>query len=749
MARPPDGNMEHLVQDLFAHTPNVRGEWHLLDRHLRDSAELARAFGEQLGPPGAGELAYAAGICHDIGKCRAGWQQYLRDQAMGIGRRGTGGDHKGAGALYLWPRCSPLALLILGHHGGLPALVEARERIVEWQQRDSLVSQALDTARTTFGEMLTFPARIELPAFAMSDPLALELFTRMVFSCLVDADFLDTERHFLAGETHPRVARVLDVELWERFSADQQELLQASTRSPVNQLRSEIYGAALAQADQPPGFFTLTVPTGGGKTRVGLGFGLKHALRHGLRRVIFAVPFTSITEQTAAVYREILGSDAGVVLEHHSAVALGDRTEDAPPAEIWRRLAAENWDAPVVVTTTVRLFESLLGRNPSACRRLHNIAGSVLVLDEAQSLPVRLLTPLLHVLRDLVQHYRVTVVFCTATQPAFSSVPGFAEALATAREIAPDPPRLFTSMRRVHYERLAAGPVTWETVADRMRDTSQALAIVNTKRDAMALLDALNDADALHLSTLLCGAHRRDVLAEVRRRLRDGKACRLVATQVVEAGVDLDFPVVLRALAPLDAIAQAAGRCNREGRLGEHGGRVLLFEPELSRPSDDYRSAIDQARAFFAAGAIDFDDPDLFRRYFRALYGSLGRDGLDVPNVQSARQQMDYEETAKRARLIHEDTLPVVVRYRGGEDGDRTVDDLLHEVRTRRMATKDTWRRLQPYTVAIRKAQARRFTQDRLLEEVVPGIGVWEWLGVYDSRVRGLSPEFAPETLVF
>jgi CRISPR-associated endonuclease/helicase Cas3 len=390
-----------------------------------------------------------------------------------------------------------------------------------------------------------------------------------------------------------------------------------------------------------------------------MAFALKHALVHGLDRVIVAIPYTSIIEQTADVYRNIFGETS--VLEHHSAVITGhDGCDPLSYQDVWSRLASENWDAPIVVTTTVQLFESLFAHRPSACRKLHNIARSVLVLDEVQTLPPQLLTPILDVLQDLVEHYSVSVVLCTATQPALQDGP-YLKGLSNIREIVPDPPRYFAALRRVHYTLPAADERwDWERVAVEMRNTAQCLAIVNTKPDALQLLDALNDSTALHRSTLLCGAHRRDVLHEIRRRLDIGEPCRLIATQVVEAGVDLDFPLVLRAIGPLDRIVQAAGRCNREGRLAS--GRVVVFWPAEGKvPPGAYRTGTDTAISLLSRPQVDLHDPTLYRTYFELLYQAVE---TDVKGIQNLRQALDYPEVAQRFRLIEDDTAAVVVRYK-------------------------------------------------------------------------------------
>jgi CRISPR-associated endonuclease/helicase Cas3 len=429
------------------------------------------------------------------------------------------------------------------------------------------------------------------------------------------------------------------------------------------------------------------------------------------------------------------------VLEHHSAIEPRRDPEEGEAGPQWGRLAAENWDAPLVVTTTVRLFESLFARTPSACRRLHRVANSVVILDEAQTLPVRLLAPILDALRGLSAHYRTSVVLCTATQPALTATPGF-RGLEDVREIAPEPPRLFRTLARVRYEWPAAGESwDWARVADEMRSERQALAVVNTKRDALALLGALGEG-ALHLSTLLCGAHRRDVLADVRRRLKDGEPCLLVSTQVVEAGVDLDFPLVLRALGPLDRIVQAAGRCNREGRL--EAGRVVVFRPsEGGMPMDQaYRGGAGVAEQMVNSSEMDPDDPDTFLRYFAQLYRQVELDGA---KVQESRSVLDFPETAKRFRMIEDDGVSVLVGYGRGQQRQR-FEALVERLRRPGGVTRATLRQAQPFIVSVQSRLRDEFMKAGLLEEIAEELYLWH--GGYHP-IRGLTAgPHDPESLV-
>lgn len=724
----------------FAHSRNDDGERHDLIAHLESVATQARTFAA---PFGAGELAYWAGMWHDLGKFHPDFQDYLRRCEVNPQAKGTGPDHKRAGATLALQRCQPLSLLVKGHHGGLPS----RRELPGWLKEPSAqaaVATALAAAQGALGSRLEPPTSPTQPAWVNDAPGG-EFFLRMLFSALVDADCLDTEAHFNPDRTEARAGAPDLAALWAVLETDQDRLLAEADRlaltdmqRQVNGVRREVYDACRDTAALPSGFFRLTVPTGGGKTRSGLAFALRHALAHDLARVIVAIPYTSIIEQTAQVYRTIF-ADERAVLEHHSAVGGREEEGDAPvtPDQLWARVAAENWDAPIVVTTTVQLFESLLGARTGACRKLHNIARSVIVLDEAQTLPPHLLATTLDVLRRLVANYGVSVVLCTATQPALDESPGF-RGLGGIREIVPGPlaARHFADLARVEYEwPCLEGAWSWERVAGELRAAPRGMAVVNTKADALALLAALGDPAALHLSTLLCGAHRRAVLAEVRRRLLVGEPCRLVATQVVEAGVDLDFPLVLRALGPLDRIVQAAGRCNREGRLPGRG-RVVVFAPEEERqPPGAYRVGSDVARVLLRAAGGDpqLHHPDTFVGYFRSLYSSLD---LDREKVEASRKSLDYPEVAKRYRLIDDDAASVVVRYRG-EDGDRgQVDALLEELRRFPQRSRGLLRRLQPYIVGVRQRLLARYVAQGLAEEVLPGL--WVWAGKYD-KLRGLG----------
>ena len=730
---------------LYAHSKNAEGKRQPLADHLRNVAALAR---ERARPFGGGDLAFLAGVWHDAGKADPEWQRYLRESEAGTRGRGTGPDHKCTGVLLAEENDHPwyVGHLIHAHHGGLG---DPQTGYRTWLNEKRILpgpSRALDALRLELPDLLDQPSP-GIPPHVQNDPLAAEFFLRMTYSALVDADSLDTEAHRLGGAPSSRGGVITLAELWRRYEA----FLASESPAPdtdVNRIRREVHESCLRAATDPPGIFRLAVPTGGGKTRSAMAFALRHGIEHGMRRVIVAVPFTTITQQTAGVYRRIFEQglhDAGrVVLEHHSAGVEGDgRTndDDSPaPDAVWQRLAAENWDATVVVTTTVQLFESLFSNRRSKTQKLHNLAGSVIILDEAQALPAGLLAPILDGLRQLTEHYGASVVLSTATQPAFDLVPEFRD--IPARDIVPGHAQHFAALKRVEYDfSRTAERNAWLDIAEWMREEQSALTIVNTKRHATELLDALGDPDALHLSTLLCRAHRDEVLAEIRERLSAGRPCRVVSTQVVEAGVDLDFATVFRAEAPLDSIIQAAGRCNREWRLGRPG-RVLVFRPpDDSSPPGVYRSGRDIARVVRELPGFDPHDPEAVRSYFELLFGTAV--DADSNRVQDARKKLDFPAVAERFRMIDDNACDVIVDYPAPEVPK--IDGLVDQLRNRERPAREILRELQPHIVSIYRSEYERRRRDGFIDELLPGVGRWP-LGYYDP-VRGIT-DADPDTIV-
>jgi CRISPR-associated endonuclease/helicase Cas3 len=721
----------------YAHSANQAGVRHLLTDHLRAVARSAREFAR---PLGGADLGYYLGLWHDLGKFSSAFQTYLLDCETDPRIRGHGPDHKAAGAVLAGKHVEPAALAIQGHHGGISSPAGLKSWLEVHDQAN--VEEALASAAAAIPNVEP-PRPVSLPPHVENDRCSAEMFLRLAFSALVDADYLDTERHFRPDRSEVRDSRVSMSRLAGQLDAHVRGLSAGKT-GPVAEARRSVHEACLRAAEGPGGVYRLAAPTGAGKTLSAMAFALRHADVHGLERVIAAVPFISITEQTADVYRKVFatsdGSSGRTVLEHHSGVAEPEHAEDFHQSRVWRRLAAENWDAPIIVTTTVQLFESLFSNMPSRCRKLHRLAKSVIIIDEAQALPAHLLRPILDGLRYLCDHCGTTVLMSTATQPAFQAIHEFAD--VPAIDIFPEPAGLFHALRRVTYDWQIDESIGWTRAAELLAANKQALAVLNTKKDALALLNALGDAEALHLSTLLCGAHRRDTIAEVKRRLPAGRNCRLVSTQVIEAGVDLDFPFAMRAIGPLDAIIQTAGRCNREGRMD--AGKVIVFRPaEGGSPPGPYRTGIGITGALLGRDNADPDDPALATEYFRQFFASID---TDRERIQETRRALDYLDVARRFRMIDDDTEPVAITSYGAQPERRRVRETLDRLKDGAPEARVLLRRLQPYLVSLRRREAERFRSLGIIAEVIPGLG--EWLGDYDS-VRGLvARDLDPDSLV-
>lgn len=742
--------------------PLAHSGGHLLAEHLQSVAVLAADFSKSFDTAEPTlRWAYLAGLWHDLGKYRPGFQRYLQQsnnpdahiEGKVGGREKT---HSTAGALWAIQRLEQthgangklaarvLAYLIAGHHAGLHDWDEGLGPRLDEPDSQQELAQAL--AANPLPEILNAgafdPSLKNIPGGAAG----FALWVRMLFSCLVDADFLDTEAHFDAGKPARREGFPTLAQMQLAFDAHMAALPVADT--PVNTLRADVLRQCCSKAALPAGFFSLTVPTGGGKTLSSLAFALEHAQAYGKRRIIYAIPYTSIIEQTADVFRGVfqaLGDE--VLIEHHSqadAIAQDETMRS--------RLACENWDAPLVVTTNVQLFESLFAAKTSRCRKLHNLVGSIVVLDEAQQLPPAFLQPILDVLNLLVAHYGVTVVLCTATQPALNSTAYFdasknLRGLENVREIIDNPDALFDALKRVNVELPPdwTTPTMWPDVAAQLSAEDCVLAIVNTRKAAREL-QRLMPGGTLHLSALMCGAHRKDVIDQIKQRLkdrregRDERPLRVVSTQLVEAGVDIDFPVVYRALAGLDSIAQAAGRCNREGRLNGKG-RVVVFVPPERPPLGDLRKGADACISTLHGQAHDPLARALFGRYFTEFYHSVDLDSHGIVGqlkVELRTLATQFRSAADAFRLIDDkDTAMVVVRYWSQHDEIEKLLGMLAADGPQRWLM----RKLQRYTVSIQKRVADKMLMQGSLTLPMPGLYVQvDAENLYDPML-GLKPE--------
>ncbi|AWI79156.1 CRISPR-associated endonuclease Cas3'' [Parazoarcus communis] len=704
----------------YAHsTPSVdKSDWQSLAEHLHSVGKIA---GKNAATFGASTLAEVAGLLHDLGKYSEDFQRRIAGNAIRV-------DHATRGAMIAAERFGPIGMLlaygIAGHHAGLANGAEGGERT---GLRDRMKGIGLPPLKDDWAQEIFLPEQLHAPKLLLHKERSMFQFAflaRMLFSSLVDADYLDTEAFYdrvaPPGQPNDRNAsRALEVPslqaLRERLDT---HLLGFTADSDVNRIRADILAYTRQAAQHAPSLFSLTVPTGGGKTLASLAFALDHAIKHGLRRVIFVIPFTSIVEQTAAVFRSAL-SDLGeaAVLEHHSAfVAAPLPRSDAEryQAREKLRLAMENWDAPIVVTTAVQFFESLFAARPSQCRKLHNIAGSVVILDEAQTLPLKLLRPAVAAIDELARNYRSSVVLCTATQPALNA-PDFRGGLENVRELAPNPPELFRKLDRVRVRHV--GTLDDDALAAQLRDLDQVLCIVNNRRHARALYQALAyQPGARHLTTLMCAKHRSQVLAEVRVRLKAGEPCRLVSTSLIEAGVDISLPTVYRAEAGLDSVAQAAGRCNRNGERAAELSEVRVFGTANSdwAPPPELRQFAQAAQEVMRQPRFRDDplSPSAIEAYFRLLYWQKGDKELDAANLlglcaESRIDSLPLETLAAKFRMIDTVQMPVIVPF--DDDAREYLKSLHHVDKSGGLA-----RKLQPYLVqlprngfdALRKAGA-------------------------------------------
>lgn len=707
---------------IFAHSKESCpiAEWQPLDAHLAGVADKAASFAEGFS---SAQLAGILGLLHDIGKARSSFQSYLRrcngieDSEADYGNH----SHSGAGACWLWKHGGnigkALSYCVAGHHAGLPDMScgetpngALKNRLDEDAKvlEEPSVREWISTHQTDcMSEILRAPFH-----FSSRDS-SLSFWIRMMYSCLVDADFLDTEAFMDPERSGLRPCSGSLADLSKLYFAKLDEKQQSAADTPVNRIRAEIRNACEQAADLPLGLFSLTVPTGGGKTLSGTAFAFKHALRHGLKRIIYVIPYTSIIEQTADVLRGFLGAEN--VLEHHSNF---DPAKETPQS----RLASENWDAPVVVTTAVQFFESLYACKSSRCRKLHNIAESVVILDEVQLLPTRLLLPCAEAIRQLAQHYRTSIVLSTATQ---LNLPGVEP--SSIHEIVPSSLDLYHRLERADIEFPVDRTLrrTWDDIADELILFDRVLCIVNSRRDCYDLFSKMPDG-TVHLSASMCGEHRSRVISDIKRKLSTGEPIRVVSTQLVEAGVDIDFPVVYRAFAGLSSVAQSAGRCNREGNLTEPGRVVVFMPPEGSKIKDLRDGEYAMSDLLERPSGVDADDACSYPDYFKILHSKANDLGVaferylgvpvpkefcNGPSCRAEPMHYQFREAAAAFKMIDGAAqVPIIVRFGGS-------DSLIAQLRAVGQK-RDIMRRLQRYTVNVPRSCINGLIEKGMVEEL-------------------------------
>ncbi|MBW2738567.1 MAG: CRISPR-associated helicase Cas3' [Deltaproteobacteria bacterium] len=710
----------------YAHS--IEGEppsdWQPLEEHLKNVAQLASEFANYFDAQVWGSIL---GKNHDLGKGTWPWQAYLRrandiiDEFLPfyeghpthafVGAQWLSRHSREAGKL--------LAYCIAGHHGGLPNWNDVSNSALESRLQNKCSEVEIPHSVPDFPK--------DLPLQLDSDRLGFQLqfFVRMLFSCLVDADFLDTEA-FLDKMKSGWRSRYPEIdELHEKFWINFKTLRdEADQTTRVNQQREHVLKDCLRAAEFDPGLFSLTVPTGGGKTLASLAFALNHAKKQGKRRIIYVIPFTSIIEQNAKVFRDMLGDDA--VLEHHCNFL--------PDDSDWKtRLATENWDAPVVVTTNVQFFNSFYANKTSKCRKLHNVAESIIIFDEVQAIPVEKLQPCLEVIKELSLNYGVTSVLCTATQPAINFSEQFKAGLKNVREIIQDVPALFAELKRT--AEVFIGELSEQDVANQLLAQEQVLCIVNTRQQALDIFNALPESEEnIHLSALMYPAHRTEKLDEIRVRLSatNKQPCRVVSTQLIEAGVDVDFPCVFRAVAGIDSIAQAAGRCNRNG-LSKTPCKVSVFEFAEESGCSFFRQAAQSAAKLFGSFSGKLTAPECVREYFVDFFWKneqrMDEDGIIKDLCRPAQSgNIQFKDIAK-FQMIKSATIPIVVALE--ENAVKLICAL-------EFAEHKGWilRKLQQFSVQIYPYQFAEI--EAWLENPLPGVWVLRSEELY-SDVTGLK----------
>jgi len=737
----------------YAHTGTP--DWQPLADHLREVARRARTHGTPLGLADEAELA---GLLHDLGKYAQRFQQRLKSPATV-----SGVNHWASGA-FAANQCNhrPAAFAVDGHHTGLPAFSDTtngeslQQTLIKFA--DTTARMALTSCPESGDDLLALLRAdgITLPTPKTTrcpDAFANAMRVRMLFSCLVDADFLDTEQHF-NGSISP-LRTVPDLKPERALELLLARLSSFSTDGGVNQSRARLLDDCLAASQQPQGLFTLTAPTGSGKTLASLAFSLSHIAQHNarlahddtqrFRRIIVVIPFTSIIEQTARVYRELFKDAFGddYVLEHHSSVApeeqKSQRNADTVLSPVRRaRLAAENWTSPLVVTTNLQFFHSLFAHKPSACRKLHNIGRSVVLFDEVQTLPPRLIPSLLSGVQCLVRDYGASAVFMTATQPAFASAQPALPYPWKPIEISSQPEAMADALRRTRIELPEKdATLTWQALADQMSEQSQGLCVVNTTADARSLFALLPAKGRFHLSARLCPAHRQKKLKEIRELLVAGNPCRLVSTQLIEAGVDVDFPIAWRALGPLDSIIQTAGRCNREGRH-EQPCTVTIFRPaEGGHLPKGYEQVMQITETFLHdRDASTLHSPATYAEYFARLYSITGKDNAEADPVFKCSTAFDFPGAAKECRLIEDNTSAVLVQWEKG-------NELYEKLKTQHHLSAAECRIAQRYSVNLYMGEFQKALAQGWVYQPVPEWELYVWNSHYDDDLGACHPSIA------
>lgn len=701
----------------LAHIADGRSQ--TVKEHLVGTAKLARQFASEFGAEDIGELA---ALSHDIGKYSVEFQ-----------RRIAGGpvvDHSTAGAM----ECLKLnqihaALAVAGHHCGLLDVGNTGDTPLSHTFFGRKAKYIVgDVPNYSFWEKeISLPENPQLPSFIKNrvSPLTDAFFSRMLYSCLVDADYLDTEE-FMTNGRRKRLESISLEDLNKRLSRHTSAFFPP--KSLVNKIRCEVLQSCLKAGRGKKGLYNLTVPTGGAKTLSSLAFALQHAVVNKMDRVIYVIPYTSVIDQTAEIFKTILGEES--VIEHHSSV-VWEGTDDIESVGYKKALAAENWDAPIIVTTAVQFFESLYSNKPSKCRKLHNIANSVIIFDEAQTIPVDHLEPCVYAISQLVQNYGASAVMCTATQPALNDLFCKYTNGMEPTEIVSNPSTLYQQLKRVTFD--IREKMTKKDLAAEIASYSQVLCIVNNRIAARNLYTAFPEEGTYHLSTFMYPVHRRKVIKEIKNRLKEGLPCRVISTSLIEAGVDLDFPRVFREIAGLDSIIQAAGRCNRNGVFSPEDSIVTVFEGDWERP-EMMGPPVGACKEVLKAFGSDIDNADAIYKYFQCLR-SYVRNDLDKCHVlRDLDNGIDgclfpFETVSKNFHYIESSTMTVFIPSGGGKE---VVNKIL-----RGEISKEIMRKAGQYSVSVYEKQFNELLESGSATKIGDDSAVLTDLSLY-SNATGL-----------
>jgi CRISPR-associated endonuclease/helicase Cas3 len=710
----------------IAHITEDGTEQRLID-HLTNAAELARKFSESFG---AGDYGYKIGLYHDIGKYSDAFQRRMRGATIQVDHATAGGqlihttDKNSLGLLG--------AYCITGHHGGLPNGGSDSD-IDDASSLNGRLRKDIDDYSGYETEVPDIPA-LSPPDVALTDGFSVSCFTRMMFSALVDADWLDTEDFMHKGAVKRGEFASIN-ELNDKI----QEYIKPyfHPNSELNAKRTELLNDCISAAEFDGGLFTLTAPTGSGKTVSSAAFALAHAVKHHKKRVIYVVPYNTIIEQNAKVFEDILGVDN--VLQHHCNI---EYNNDENTPEYKKLLATENWDAPFIVTSSVQFFESLFGNKSSSCRKLHNIANSVIVFDEAQMIPIPYLLPCVSIIRELVTNYRCTAVLATATQssldPYFQPRQGDRFKALPLREIVSEPSGMYEFFRRVNFK-VIEELLSDDALAKRLNSHKQVLCVVNTRKRAQSVVGKLHGA-VFHLSTTMVPQHRTAVLNIIRKRLKDGEECRVVSTSLVEAGVDVDFPALYREKSGLDSIIQAAGRCNREGKNPRGESVVYIFTSEDGSPKSmaiNVAAYADTQRRY-----EDIASLEAIKHYFEQLRYIKGEGALDEKGIIEAFNSgvgscsFPFARIAKEFRLIEQNTKVVFVTY--DDDAECLAERLRRGERSRKL-----FKAIQKYSVSLYVRDIEKLRELGAIEQLPDENEVYilSGTGPYYSELYGVTLE--------